>query len=172
MSINKFATENFSRKYTSLDVNTKSITARRYEKYNDVFPTISNVSFTDDFEDNSFDYTVRGTYLDNFCKLDIFFSGVRVSGSSGTGKIEFRANNVGNSVTATVNTSSITGIGKFNINGSDLFNITNVETFYETSPGISYWKFRVTFESSRAPPGLSSLDNFGFITLFYNRLTI
>jgi len=168
MSVNKFATENFSRKYTSLDVNTKTITARRYENYNDVFPAITEVNFTDDFEDNSFDYTVRGTYLDNFAKIDIFFSGVRVAGTSGVGKIEFRANNVGKNITPTFLTSSVSGIGKFNINGSDLFNVTNVETFYDGS----YWKFRVTFEASRSPPGLSSLDNFGSITLFYNRLAI
>lgn len=166
MSINKFSTINYDRKYKSLNVNTQTLTTRIYENFDDTFPTLSFVNFTDDFEDNGFDYDARGMYLDNFCRLDIFFSGVRVSGTSGTGKIEFRANNIGKSITATSDTDYIYGYGKFLLESSETWNITNVETFFDGT----YWKFRVTFNSSRIPPLLSSLpDNYGSISLFYNR---
>jgi len=166
MSVNKFATINYNRKYTSLDVNTKTLTARLYENFSDTFPTLSLINFTDDFEDNGFDYDARGMYLDNFCRLDILFSGVRVAGTSGIGKIEFRANNIGDSINPTINTDYIVGNGKFLLDASEMFNVTDVETFYDGS----YWKFRVTFKCSRQP-GLSSLaDNYGSISLFYNRV--
>jgi len=165
MAVNKFATINYNRKYTSLDVNTKTLTARLYENFSDVFPTLSLINFTDDFEDNGFDYDARGMYLDTFCRLDIRFSGVRVSGITGTGKIEFRVDSIGKSITPTVNTDYVIGIGKFLLQSSEMFNLTDVETFYDGS----FWKFRVTFKSSRQP-GLSSLaDNYGSISLFYNR---
>ena len=166
MSVNKFATINYDKKYKSLNVNTKTLTARVYENFQDTFPTLSFVNFTDDFEDNGFDYDARGMYLDNFCRLDIFFSGVRVSGTSGTGKIEFRATNVGKSISATVLTDYICGYGKFVLDGADTWNVTNVETFYDGA----FWKFRVTFKCSRTPSLVSSLpDNYGSISLFYNR---
>lgn len=165
MSCNKFATKHFDRKYTSLDVNTKSITSRDYKKYRSVFLTISNANVSGDFGDNGFNTTARGTYLDNFCKLEMILRDISIVNTTRVGILEFQVDSTNNefNITPTAETDYIFGNGKLVIGAGQTYNVSGVTTFFNGSR----WLFRVTFESNKT--GLTTQDSFGCLTLFYNR---
>lgn len=165
MSANKFATIHYDRKYKSLDVNTKTVTTRKIENYRSVFVTVFNDNLSGDFGDNGFNTTARGTYLDNFCKLEIILRDISIVNTTGVGILEFQVSNIGTqSVTPTVQTDYVFGNGKLIIGSGTTYNVSGVTTFYNGS----YWLFRVTFQSNKT--ALTTQDSFGCLTLFYRRV--
>jgi len=164
MSVNKFASINYQlRKYKSLNINTKTLTSRLYQNYNDDFPSFNNIVFGGDFQDNGFDVDKRGTYFGNVCKVDMLFTGIQISGTSGEGTIEVALTSVGNSISPTVSTEYLVGIGRYVIDGSETYNVSTVNTVFVGNE----WKLLITFTASRTPT-LSSNTGFGNLTLFYN----
>tara|TARA_R110002126_G_scaffold35631_4_gene109354 strand:+ start:258 stop:767 length:510 start_codon:yes stop_codon:yes gene_type:complete len=169
MSINKFNPNNFSRKYESLSINTKTLTTKKFENFSNVLPVLSDVNVSGDFSLNSFEYKTTGTYYNNFCKLEIKFNGLKIINNTRTGILEFRVyNNVPLvSISPTAATDFIFGTGSFVISFGDYtYSIISSETFFDGT----YWKIRCTFESANVPTTTSSPENSGNITLFYNRV--
>ena len=165
MSINKFNPSNYSRQYKSLSINTKSLTTGKFENFSDIFPVLNTFNFSGDFEDNGISTESRATFYDNFVKLSMSFSGVKISSNTGSGIIEFKiAGNALKNISPTSNTDYVFGQGSFVINLEQwTYNLSNTETFFDGE-----WKMRCTFTPNGTITSTSSPNNFGNITLFYN----
>lgn len=169
MSVNKFNPNNFSRRYESLSINTKTLTAKRFENFTNVIPILSDVNASGALSLNGFEHKSTGTYYNNFCKLEIKFKGLKIVDNEHTGVLEFRVhNNVPlSSISPTSDTNFIVGTGSFIIYfGGYSFSLISTETFFDGT----YWKFRCAFESGNIPSLSSNSNNSGNITLFYNRV--
>lgn len=168
MSINKFNPNNYSRKYESLSINTKTLTSKKFENFSNVVPVLSNINASGDFTLNGFQYKSTGTYYNNFCKLEIKFNGLTIS-DDGIGILEFRVyNNIPLvSISPTAATDFIFGSGSFVLNPSPYtYSLLQTETFFDGT----YWKIRCIFVSGNINASAGGSDNSGNITLFYNRV--
>ncbi len=169
MSVNKFNPNDFTRRYESLSINTKSLTTKKFENFSNVVPVLSDVNASGDFSLNSFEYNSTGTYYNNFCKLEIKFKGLRITNNTRSAVLEFRVyNNIPLvSISPTAATNFVFGTGSFVISfGEYTYSIISSETFFDGT----YWKIRCNFEAANVSPTSSSPENSGNISLFYNRV--